>query len=104
MKKKRNAEIFVIKKGGGKQKFSKAKIVSGIKKSIIKAPMPATKINKIANDIEKTIKKQGKNVRSAVIGDMVLNKLKKANKMVFLRFASVFEKTPSAFKKRIKGI
>jgi len=104
MKKKRSAEIFVIKKGGGKQKFSKAKIVSGIKKSVIKGVMPASTINKIASDIEKAVKKKGKNVRSAMIGGMVLNKLKKSNKMVFLRFASIFEKTPSAFKKRIKGI
>ena len=56
--------------------FDKGKLLNGIRKAFEKRPVAANTIDKIADDIEAGLYKQGRQeVQSAIIGDMVMNSL-----------------------------
>ena len=65
--------------------------IGGIRKAFEKRPVAANSINKVADDIENELYKQGKQeVSSTVIGDMVMGHLKKIDQIAYIRFASVY--------------
>jgi transcriptional repressor NrdR len=65
--------------------------LNGIRKAFEKRPVPAHVIDKIADDIEAELYKQGKQeVPSTVIGDMVMASLKNLDHIAYIRFASVY--------------
>jgi transcriptional repressor NrdR len=83
--------LFVIKKDKRRELFDKGKLLSGIRKAFEKRPVPANIIDKIADDIEAELYKQGKQeVPSPVIGDMVMASLKNIDHIAYIRFASVY--------------
>jgi len=83
--------LFVIKKDKRRELFDKSKLLNGIHKAFEKRPVAANKIDKIADDIEAELFKQGRQeVQSAVIGDMVMTKLKQIDQIAYIRFASVY--------------
>ena len=84
--------ITVLKKDGRKEPFDKKKILKGIQIACEKGPVTEEQMNKIATDIEKRIKKkQIAFVKSKLIGDVVLTRLKKVDEMAYIRFASVYK-------------
>ena len=83
-------EIMIVKKDGRRESFSKEKLKSGITKACEKRPIPIKEIDEIVEEIEEKLAKKGKEVRSVMIGTMVMNKLKKLDKIAFIRFASVY--------------
>jgi transcriptional repressor NrdR len=83
--------FFVIKKDKRRELFDKGKLLNGIRKAFEKRPVAANVINKVADDIENELYKQGKQeVSSSVIGDMVMGHLKKIDQIAYIRFASVY--------------
>jgi transcriptional repressor NrdR len=83
--------LFVIKKDKRRELFDKNKLLNGIRKAFEKRPVPAHVIDKIADDIEAELYKQGKQeVPSTVIGDMVMASLKNLDHIAYIRFASVY--------------
>ena len=59
--------MVVIKKDGSRQSFDRSKVLRGIQRSCEKRPVPV-----------------------AVIGEKVMEKLKKADEVAYVRFASVY--------------
>lgn len=55
-----------------------------------KRPVPVEKIDEIVDEIEENLRKKGKEVKTEMIGKMVMNKLKKLDDVAFIRFASVY--------------
>ncbi|MGP8079044.1 MAG: transcriptional regulator NrdR [Dehalococcoidales bacterium] len=83
--------LFVIKKDKRRELFNKNKLLNGIRKAFEKRPVAANMIDKVADDIEAELFKQGRQeVQSAVIGDMVMTKLKQIDQIAYIRFASVY--------------
>jgi transcriptional repressor NrdR len=83
--------LFVIKKDKRRELFDKGKLLNGIRKAFEKRPVAANAINKVADDIENELYKQGKQeVSSTVIGDLVMGHLKKIDQIAYIRFASVY--------------
>ncbi|MBI4283478.1 MAG: transcriptional repressor NrdR [Chloroflexi bacterium] len=83
--------LFVIKKDQRREEFSKDKLLSGLHKACEKRPLPTGTVDKLADDIEAELYQQGKaEIPSAVIGDMVMEKLKKLDYIAYIRFASVY--------------
>jgi transcriptional repressor NrdR len=83
--------LFVIKKDKRRELFDKGKLLNGIRKAFEKRPVAANTIDKIADDIEAGLYKQGRQeVQSAIIGDMVMNSLKQIDQIAYIRFASVY--------------
>ena len=83
--------LFVIKKDGRREEFSKDKLLTGIRKACEKRPLPTGVVDKLADDIEAELYQQGKaEIPSAVIGDMVMTGLKNLDHIAYIRFASVY--------------
>ncbi len=84
-------DLYVIKKDGRREKFNRDKLETGIQKAFEKRPVSHEKINKMINEIEEQIRKRGKKeIKSSLIGDLVSKKMKKIDKVAYIRFASVY--------------
>ena len=84
-------DIFIIKKDGRREEFSRDKLLSGIRKACEKRPLPTGAIDKFVDTIEAELYKVGKSeVSSSYIGDLVMAGLKKLDHIAYIRFASVY--------------
>jgi transcriptional repressor NrdR len=84
-------DIFVVKKDGRREEFSRDKLLLGIRKACEKRPLPTGAIDKFVENIEAELYKVGKSeVSSSYIGDLVMEGLKKLDHIAYIRFASVY--------------
>lgn len=100
-----NAPMMVVKREGSRKKFDREKIKSGIMKACEKRPISMDKIEEVVEEIEREVqKKADKEVKSTVIGNMVMDKLYNLDEVAYVRFASVYRrfKDVSSFKKELK--
>jgi transcriptional repressor NrdR len=85
------AGFFVIKKDQRREEFNKEKLLIGIRKACEKRPLPTGAVDKVADDIEADLFNLGKaEVPTTVVGDMVMERLKKLDYIAYIRFASVY--------------
>ena len=85
------ASLFVMKKDGRREEFNRDKLLAGIRKACEKRPLPMGSVDKLAGDIEAELYGLGKaEVPGAVIGDLVMEGLKKLDYIAYIRFASVY--------------
>jgi transcriptional repressor NrdR len=85
-------ELNVIKKDGSRQKFSRDKVYVGVAKNLEKRPFTSEQIDMIVDEIEATIYRVAKNkdIKSSKIGEIVMSKLRKVDKVAYIRFAAVY--------------
>ncbi len=84
-------DLYIIKKDGRREKFDIKKLEAGISKALEKRPVPQDKVNTMINQIDEQIRKAGKKeIKSSVIGELVMKKLKKLDEIAYVRFASVY--------------
>jgi len=101
------SDLYVIKKDGRREKFDIKKLEEGIEKAFEKLSVPQKEIKNMINKIEEQIRKPGKKeVKSSIIGEIVMKKLKKTNNIAYIRFASVYRqfKDINEFKKEMRGL
>ena len=99
--------LLVVKRDGRKEQFGREKIEKGILRACEKRPVTAEAIDEMVDDIVKAIHRQaGREVLSAKIGEMVMEKLQQVDKVAYIRFASVYRKFEdlSEFIKEVKEI
>jgi transcriptional repressor NrdR len=99
--------LYVIKKDGKREKFDKEKLEGGINKAFEKRPISKEKIDKMINAIEEQLRKKGKkDIKSSVIGELVMKKIKKLDNVAYIRFASVYRDFQNLkdFKQEIRAI
>jgi len=99
--------LVVVKKGGRKETFSREKILMGMVKSFGKRPIPEEKLEKAVDEIVQEIHKLGKSeIKTSLIGNLVLEKLRKLDLVAFIRFASVFKefKNIKSFRKELEKL
>ena len=83
--------IWVVKKDGRREPFLREKVKGGVLRAIEKRPVSLDLVEEIVNQVEREILKEEKEeVSSRLIGRLVLRKLKKVDKVAWLRFASVY--------------
>ena len=99
-------EIVVIKKDGRREQFNREKLRGGIVKACEKRDISHERIDKMLNDIEERLRRQGKEIKSDFIGKMVMQRLKGLDKVAYIRFASVYQDFQDVqdFKKQIKEL
>lgn len=100
-------DLKVGKKDGRVEDFSREKLKAGIAKACEKRPCSQEDIEAIVDEIEmRLLNRKSTQVSSSDIGRMVLTRLKKLDKVAYLRFASVFLEFESVaeFKKVIREI
>ncbi|MBI5035981.1 transcriptional repressor NrdR [Candidatus Micrarchaeota archaeon] len=84
-------DLFVVKKDGRKEKFSREKVLGGIKKACVKLPVTEEQIEELVDKLEYDLRHKGlTEVPSQKIGEMVLKRLKKLDEIAYIRFASVY--------------
>ena len=84
-------DLLVVKKDSRREPFDRLKLRSGVIKSCEKRPVSADNIEKIIDEIEGELRKNGVGeIPSKKIGDMVIKKLKKLDGVAYIRFASVY--------------
>ena len=85
--------IVVIKRDGTRERFDREKLRSGLFKSCEKTIVDAEKIDKIINEVEQELKeKDTTEIESKIIGNLTAKRLKKIDKVAYIRFASVFRR------------
>ena len=85
--------LMVIKNDGRRAVFDKEKLLKGIIRSCYKREIPAEKIIKLADEIEKELRNMMKHeISSKTIGEVVMKYLKTFDKVAYIRFASVYRK------------
>ena len=101
-----DTDIMVVKKDGRREKFSREKLRAGIARACEKRPVSQEQINNIVDEIEKTIRKEEKEVSTKLIGELIMKNLKKLDKVAYIRFASVYRdfKDVRDFEKEIKAV
>jgi transcriptional repressor NrdR len=96
--------LFVTKKDERREKFSRDKLLAGIRKACEKRPLPTGTVDKLADDIEAELYHLSKvEIPNTVIGDMVMERLKSLDYIAYIRFASVYREFTdiTALKKEI---
>lgn len=85
-------DLNVIKKDGRREKFSRDKLLVGISKNLEKRPFTSVQIDKIVDDVAARVYRvaKDKDIKSSRIGDMVMDKLRKVDKVAYIRFAAVY--------------
>lgn len=83
--------IVVIKKDETREAFQRSKLLNSLIKSCEKRQIEVSVLEDAVDDIEKEINYLNqKEVTSAYIGDLVMNKLREIDKVAYIRFASVY--------------
>ncbi|KUK10197.1 MAG: Transcriptional repressor NrdR [Clostridia bacterium 41_269] len=83
--------IYVIKKDGRREPFDPEKILKGLLKACEKRPISVEKLREIVDEIEaEIVNRMETEVPTTVIGEMVMDKLKKVDDVAYVRFASVY--------------
>lgn len=83
-------ETIIVKKDKRREPYNRDKLTFGLVKACEKRPVSREKIEKIVNEIEEKLRRKGKEVKSEVIGKLVMLSLKKFDKVAYIRFASVY--------------
>ena len=82
---------MVIKKDGRREKFDRQKILAGLLKACEKRPVPMGKLEALVNEIETYVAESPDRERPATeLGELVMARLKKLDKVAYVRFASVY--------------
>ena len=99
-------DLGVIKKDGKKETFDRNKLYKGIVKSLEKRNLSGEEIDSLVSEIEAKIYRvaKDKDIKSSKIGEIIMDKLKKIDKVAYIRFASVYRDFADVddFKKEIK--
>lgn len=98
--------LRVIKKDGGREVYDPDKMRRGITRACEKRPVSSAQIEKLALNVEDKIRKNGKEIKSSLIGELISKELKKLDKVAYIRFASVYKDFTDIddFKKEIRGL
>jgi len=82
---------LVIKKDGRREPFDRSKILSGLKKSCAKRPVPVESLDAVVDKIERElVEASEKEIPSSRIGDAVMAELRDIDDVAYVRFASVY--------------
>lgn len=86
-----SSKPMVVKRDGRREEFDRVKLLRGIRKACAKRPIAVEQVEGVVNEVEDRIlaRKRGE-VKSRVIGDMVMEKLKELDEVAYIRFASVY--------------
>ena len=86
-------QFMVVKRDARREPFDRLKLERGVVRALEKRPFSQMQIESLVNEIEDetAIKSKGsREIPSSVIGDLVLERLGKLDKVAYIRFASVY--------------
>lgn len=99
--------LMVVKKDGTRVPFDRDKILRGIMKAVEKRPVSADEVSRMVDAVENAVRSSyEKEVESSRIGTLVIDELRRADKVAYIRFASVYKdfKDVETFEEEIKKL
>ena len=85
------ASLVVVKKDGRRELFDRGKLRAGLQKAFEKRPVSSEVVESLVDEVETACRsRDGIEVPSSVIGELVMNKLRVMDKIAYIRFASVY--------------
>ncbi|MDO8463167.1 MAG: transcriptional regulator NrdR [bacterium] len=85
-------DLGILKRDGRRESYSREKLLGGLRKAFERRPITAEELRKLVAAIERDLQLLRKaEVRSTVIGDLILKHLRKVDEVAYVRFASVYE-------------
>jgi transcriptional repressor NrdR len=82
---------MVVKKDGRREKFERQKVLSGLLRACEKRPISMGRLEQIVNEAESyVIDSPERERKTSEIGELIMNRLKKIDKVAYVRFASVY--------------
>ena len=97
--------VLVVKTDGTRESYNAEKVRVGIVKACEKRPVSADKIDEIVSDISRRVyNSMETEISSKAIGEMVMDALKDADEVAYVRYASVYRsfKDISSFMSELK--
>lgn len=83
--------VMVIKKDGSRQLFDRSKLLGGIMHACQKRPVSYEEMDRIVKEVESVAMGSIEHeISSKLIGEMVMEGLKKTDEVAYVRFASVY--------------
>ena len=83
--------LMVVKKDGSRQSFDRSKVLSGVIRACEKRPVTYQAMEGLVTEIEQALQNQmDREVSSAQIGELVMERLKRLDEVSYVRFASVY--------------
>lgn len=82
----------VVKSNGVRQEFNQEKLHEGFRRALHKRPVPTEYVDAAIDRIVKQVLSLGeRELLARQIGEMVMNELKRLDKIAYIRFASVYK-------------
>ena len=89
--------LFVLKRDGRREEFSREKLFSGLKKACQKRPVPQKAIEDLVENIAEAVNNKFESeVPAEFIGKMVMDGLRELDDVAYVRFASVYRRFQEA--------
>ena len=98
---------MVVKKDGSRQPFDRQKMIGGMLRACEKRPVSAAALEAVANRVEGVLQERPDKELAAVdIGSLVMEELKRLDKVAYVRFASVYRdfRDVGEFMTELKGL
>jgi len=81
----------IIKQNGNREPFDEEKMRAGFLRALEKRPVSVEDIEAVINQIKHTLRATGeREIKSLVLGELVMNHLKDLDQVAYVRFASVY--------------
>ena len=93
---KAEIEQVVLKNNGNIQPFDYEKLFKGVENAFGGLDLSEKQLKNLVDNIHADLKLEGNKIKSELIGETVLNHLKEANEVAYLRFASVYKEFSDA--------
>jgi transcriptional repressor NrdR len=84
-------DLTVIKKGGKREPFDRAKLERAIGHACRKRDIDAAKIDQLVSGVQRQMETLGDEVPSGKIGEAVMAGLKSLDHVAYIRFASIYK-------------
>jgi len=82
---------MVVKKDGRREKFDRQKVLNGLLRACEKRPISMGKLEQIVNEAEGfVIDSPERERKTSELGELIMNRLRKHDKVAYVRFASVY--------------
>ena len=89
--------LFVIKRDGRREEFSKEKLLAGVKKACQKRPIsPKVTEDLVERIVNEVTDKYEREVPGEVIGKLVMEGLRQIDEVAYVRYASVYRRFQEA--------
>ncbi len=86
------SSLSVIKRSGVSEPFSRAKVLSGVRKACQGRPVTEDDLALLAQQVEEAVRSQGNaEIEAHEVGMAVLEPLRRLDEIAYLRFASVYQ-------------